>query len=83
MAFTVDPFPAISRNEAKRLLRRFFGIDAVYWELPFGPVFIQVLTTDGTVRTRRFTWQQAKYLAACPLRKDDLVAGRYPLDWPE
>jgi hypothetical protein len=79
---SVDPFPAISRNEAKRLLCRFFGQDAVYWERPFGPVFIQVLTSEGAVHIRRFTWQQAKYLAAHPVRKDDIATGQYPLDWP-
>ena len=77
MASSIDPFPAISITEAKRLLRRFFG--AVWWEQPFGSVLIQVPAADGLIRIRRFTWQQAKYLAVHP---EPIVTGHYPVDWP-
>jgi len=80
---SVDPFPAVSTQDAKRLLQKFFGSGSVDWEQPFGPVFIQFPDYDGTVRVRRFTWQQAKYLAACPAKRDDIISGHHPIDWPE
>ena len=79
MASSIDPFPAVSMTEAKRLLRRFLGRAAVLWEQPFGPVLIRVPLANGAIRIRRFTWQQAKYLAVHP---ESLIIGRYPVDWP-
>jgi len=82
MASSVDPFPAVSKDEAKRLLGRWFGNAAVRWEQPFGPVFIQIRSGTGAVHIRRFTWQQAKYLAIRPTAREALIAGHYPVDWP-
>ena len=77
-----DPFPSMSQSEARQLLSKRYGEKTVHWDQPFGPVFIQLKGSDGTVRVRRFTWQQAKYLAGQPMNRDDVVSRRYPRDWP-
>ena len=78
----VDPFPAISKDEAERLLSRRFDKGAISWERPLDPVYIRFPSATGRVRVRRFTWQQAKYLAACPTAREALICGKWPLDWP-
>jgi hypothetical protein len=78
----VDPFPAMSKEEAERLLSRRFGKGAVSWERPLDFVYIWFPSATGRARVRRFNWQQAKYLAACPTAREALIYGKYPLDWP-
>ena len=77
-----DPFPALAHPEAVRLLRKCLGHEAVRWEHPFDAAIVKFPSVTGRSRLRRFTWQQAKYLAARPGACHGIMTGKYPPDWP-
>jgi len=77
-----DPFPALAHCEALLLLRKCLGQESVRWEHPFDTALVRFPSVDGRTRLRRFTWQQAKYLAARPDTCHSIMTGKYPKDWP-
>jgi hypothetical protein len=77
-----DPFPAVAYQAALRKLRDWLGEKSVRWDEPFGPALLMFPSVNGVSRLRRFTWQQAKYLALNPRTYRTIIVGKYPTDWP-
>jgi hypothetical protein len=68
-------------DSALRLVGHQYGTEnVVHWRVSNG-ISIVVKYPDATVSVT-LTLEQAKYLAANPLSVQDLVAERYPEEWP-
>jgi hypothetical protein len=79
----IDPHPQMALDYALKLLGHQYGTEnVVHWRVSnMIGIVVKYAGQDATVSVT-LTLEQAKYLAANPLSVQDLVAERYPKEWP-
>jgi hypothetical protein len=78
----IDPHPQMTLEYALKLLRHVYGADyVVHWPVS-KKIVISANDPSGGTASVTLTIEQAKYLAAHPLSIQDLIAERYPVEWP-
>ena len=79
----IDPYPGMTLAYALKLLGREYGAEnVVHWRVSDVIGIVLKYPGEDTSVTVTLTLEQAKYLAAHPLSVEDLVAERYPENWP-
>lgn len=78
----IDPHPQMTLEYALKLLGHEYGAEnVVHWRVSNLIGIVVKYPRENTTVT--LTLEQAKYLAAHPLSVQDLVAERYPEEWPK
>lgn len=79
----IDPHPQMTLEYALKLLGHEYGAEnVVHWRVSNMIGIVVKYPGEDTNVTVTLTLEQAKYLATHPLSVQDLVAERYPENWP-